>query len=664
MDVTSILAVVIERRQYAKMVRHLFALCTISATLAPPASGQTQSPPSWQVDRLDLDVVVRPSGRMLAVSGVTDVTALRPGTQGPVLALGPNGVAFDSAKVPAPATLRISDKRDSLFISLPNPVAIGQRVSINFFAHANRDLERSLIRDEGAMISWGAAWYPVVVNSALGNAVQGLTRITVPIQWRTLAPGQLIDSAVTRGGRTEVWRVVRPTARSFIAAAFARQWIKVDSSMVAVNLLPRHVNRSKEYAVAIPKMVRTLSKYFGPYPFPTFGIAELPREVAPPGIGGRSEPGYFIAHTDALEVEGVNVALFAHELAHMWFPGAVDTQPPGDDMIDEGIATYAVALYRESTETRSAAKTELLEGSPAYSRRAYFHEVRMGRDLPLMTGYDRVISQAKGPTVYDMLRKRIGDQAFFGVWQDLTARRGSFSLADLRKLYIDRVPADSGLPAFLSQWMDRTGAPVIELVQQGRRVTLVQRSEPFTIGVPLRLHTSRTVRDTTITLATRSQTFVVPKGTKVELDPLDEVLMWKPRFGPPLYDARAWDNTRWRRWLQDEIKWLMNAYAVEGVSVAVVQKGIVTWTEHYGKEKTGDVVAASGALGTKLKTSSDSVAVRSLTAASEVVTFTAGVRTGQVGVVVMAKGGWGGRQLTRHVAERVAIQYGWKEALR
>ena len=34
------------------------------------------------------------------------------------------------------------------------------------------------------------------------------------------------------------------------------------------------------------------------------------------------------------------------------------------------------------------------------------------------------------------------------------------------------------------------------------------------------------------------------------------------------------------------------------------------------------------------------------------------------GVVVRARGGWGGRQLTTQIVQRIAVQYGWKDFMR
>lgn len=648
------------------MMRNFFPLVVAAAAIAVPASGQ-QPPGTWHITNLDLDVGVTPATRMLRVAGTIRLELSGGGSSGPTLAFGPGGVTFDSVRVSVPAAFTYSPGRDSLLIRLAAPATSGAELTVSFHAHTDRDIGRNLIRPEGAMISWGALWYPVIAwqrDSVPNIEFPGTTRITVPERWRTLSPGTLVDSSVAGGSRTEVWRVERPIARSFVAAEFVPAWVRVDSSLVAVYLLPRHANRRSEYAEAIPRMVRTLSSFFGSYPYTTFGIAELPRSVAPPGFGGRSEPGYFIAHTDALDGEGVNVGLFAHELAHMWFPNAVDSRPPGDDAMDEAIADYGVAVYREVTESRRSARHQLIEEWPEYSVRGYFHHARAGLDEPLMADYGYRIARAKGPVVYDMLRRRVGDSVFFGVWRDLAARGGSASLSDLRRLYIERAPRDTGLATFLSQWMDRKGAPEIHVTPEtGGRVRLDQAGAIYELDVPVRVQRGRSVRDTVLHVSRASQSFALGHGARIELDPADDLLLWKPRFGPPPSAPASWSETRWRNWMRDEVQWLMRGYEVKSVSVNVIRDGRVLWTETYGSDPPS-ALAARDSLLTGLSIQRDSAFFRRQIAADDVVALALGRPRERVGVVVTARGGWGGRQLTLHVAQRVAIQYRWGEVPR
>ena len=62
-----------------------------------------------------------------------------------------------------------------------------------------------------------------------------------------------------------------------------------------------------------------------------------------------------------------------------------------------------------------------------------------------------------------MLRRQVGDKVFFSTLRNLaTSHAGkTLSLDELRRAFIEVAP-DSNLPQFFQQWLDRTGAPVIE----------------------------------------------------------------------------------------------------------------------------------------------------------------------------------------------------------
>ncbi|MFN2604369.1 MAG: hypothetical protein ABR582_16640 [Gemmatimonadaceae bacterium] len=598
------------------MIRHAIA---ISGFLVAPAA---------HITSLDLDVVVNPQSRSMAVSGAAVITT--DGSMAPLtLVLGSQGIQFDSARADVPVQLLYDSRRDSLTITPSRP---SRTITFRFFTHTTGDLGRSLVREDGAMISWGARWYPSL--SGVDEVdFSGNTRITIPSAWHSFSSGQLVDSVVTTSSRTETWRAVRPTARSFVAAPFIPRWVRVGNATVGVYLLPRHANRADEYAQVIPKMVEVLSSYFGPYPFASFGIAELPRSVAPPGFGGRSEPNYFIAHTDAFLAPGVNVPVFAHELTHMWFPNAVDSRPPGDDMMDEAIANYGIALYLERTVSQARARQELIDGSPDFSMRAYFEQMRAGVDEPLMADYSPIIARSKGPMFYDMLRRRVGDSVFFSVWRDLAARGGSASLTDLRRMYVERAQSDSGLATFFAQWLDRKGAPEIEVQREKNGdFVLTQKGELYVLDLPVRIRRRRRVSDTVIHVAKKVTALNVRGVTNIELDPRDEVLLWKPRFGPPPSAPRSWGYQRWRAWLDREIAWLMEKYDVKAVHVEVMQRGRVLWNAQLGGQAAPD----DGVLTTA------------------VVDSVAGAR-----VEIVSHGGWGGPQLAAQIAQRIAIQYAW-----
>jgi hypothetical protein len=510
------------------------------------------------------------------------------------LTLAHGAVAFTELSPPAGARWTLSEGRDTARILLAARPAAGSEVAVRFRARSlvARGGRAFAVDTAGAFASYFGNWYPWPAAAAGGDpdpAAAGRVRITVPAAWRTLSSGRMTDSASAAGRRTETWESRREIARSFVAAPFRPGRQRAGGIDVGAYLLPAHAARAPEYAAAVARAVEVLQRAYGPYPFETFGIAELPASLAPPGFGGRSEPGYFIAHTHALDGDGVDLPFFAHELAHMWWPNLVDSRPPGDDMVDEGMASHGAALVVEALHGPAAARVYLREGAAQFSARGFFHLWRTGGDERLMADYPYFPARSKGAWVYAMLRDRVGDEVFFGTLRRIARERRSLSLQELRDAFVRAAPADPALPRFFADWLDRPGAPVLDLAWEraagGVRVRLAQRTAPYRLPLEIAIDGSagRAVRR--VELRDSVQSFVlayagVPRG--VRIDPAHRLLLWEPEFGPVPGVTPPWTRARGRAWLASEIPWLMRGFDVTAASVAVLDSGRVAWSAGFG----------------------------------------------------------------------------------
>ena len=549
----------------------------------------------WSLGTIELDVVALPDSQTLRVTGRLTCSAPAGGSRGPDLVLAPDGMRFESIQADG-ATSTPSTARDTMHVRFDGIVPAGERRTIRFTLRAPRArLARSVaLGAEGAYASWYGNWYPWLAaakGAEPGLRASGLMTLTIPATWSGLATGRLVEYASANGMRRERWESRAPLVWSFIAAPYHVTRHRVDSTDVAIHLMPRQAAKAPAFAAAIPPMVRTLERAYGPYPFATFGLAAIPAGIAPPGIGGRSEMGYFLTHEHALDVDTVDVPIFAHELAHMWWANTVFSDPPGDDMVDEGMASHGATLVVEARYGRAAAHEYMREGSIANSAHTFFHLWRIGGDERLMNDFATLPSYGKGAWVYEMLRERVGDSVYFATLRQLVRDRAgrSTTLNDIRAAFVRVAPVSADLERFFADWLDRAGAPVVTLQwspmtgagASAARVTLAQRTTPYRLPLEIETVSRAGTRRVSVVLADSVQTFVIPaRGvpTEVRLDPDHRVMLWEPSFGPIPGVTPPMSIVAQHAWFLDELRWLRRMYGVARFDVGVVRGGDVAWT--------------------------------------------------------------------------------------
>ena len=140
----------------------------------------------------------------------------------------------------------------------------------------------------------------------------------------------------------------------------------------------------------------------------------------------------------------------------------------------------------------------------------------------------------------------MGDEAFFGALRQIIERFAGreATVEDLRATMIAARSDDAGLPAFLSQWLDGLGAPVLNVdwwsVSRGRaiEITIEQHEDlpPFVSDLDVLIEARNgETKQATLEICERTQTFVVATPDRpvgLRLDPNDRVLIWRPEYGP------------------------------------------------------------------------------------------------------------------------------------
>ena len=333
-------------------------------------------------------------------------------------------------------------------------------------------------------------WYP---QNPVWDFATATIRVTVPDGYRSVASGELLpasqvvaprDGLSLENGDTYVFRSDQPlrylalvvsrmsrVSEKPMAIAASRPGADIDKVTVAVEAQPRLQGRGRQLAPQVEDIMKFYSTLVGEAPFPSMTIALVESELP----GGHS-PGYFAVLNDPVpgtnnswrgdpaSFDGFPEFFLAHELAHQWWGQALGWKNYHEQWLSEGFAQYFAALYgRQARGDRVFGDMlkQFRRWSLSQSDQGPVHlGYRLGHIKSDLRVY-RAIVYNKGAAVLHMLRRLLGDEAFFG---------------GLRRFYDDRrfqkagtddleraLEAESGrtLDRFFERWIYGTDIPRI-----------------------------------------------------------------------------------------------------------------------------------------------------------------------------------------------------------
>jgi aminopeptidase N len=161
-------------------------------------------------------------------------------------------------------------------------------------------------------------------------------------------------------------------------------------------------------------------------------------------------------------------------------------------------------------------------------------------------GWQHNLSDAKGHWVFHMLRGRVGDELFFATMRGLIASfaHKAMSLDDVRAAFVKAAPKEADVERFLAQWLDRPGAPILDVAwsdasESGRHqaevhIRQAQKGEPYHLRLDVAVDADAGEKLHTVELsAEETRVTLDAKGppTGVRLNPQHRLLIWTPEYG-------------------------------------------------------------------------------------------------------------------------------------
>jgi len=357
--------------------------------------------------------------------------------------------------------------------------------------------------------------------------------ITAPRSVPALSNGKLLGKTEQDAVTVWHWREARPMSTYLMALTagnlihFKDQVVSLEGDAIALNFYarPDHESMAKADWRRTGEMISFFEKKFGPYPFDSYGMVEVPMRGAMEHQTLTSFSTYLITGNGEYE------NIVAHELGHQWWGDWVTPTDWRDIWLNEGFASYCEALWQEHLHGAQGLRTTMENFTGEY----FLEADRLGSfslyDPTYLWG---ATVYEKGAWVLHMLRFLLGDSFFFTALHTYGERFGgkNATTADFARVVSEIHGKDldwffqqwvyrPDIPQWRATWQCETRGPRIYelqlLIEQRQRNGLLLKA-PVEVEIRLR---NRTLRDT-VWVERSSETFVYqceePPVT-VEVDP-------------------------------------------------------------------------------------------------------------------------------------------------
>jgi hypothetical protein len=373
----------------------------------------------------------------------------------------------------------------------------------------DRTQEEAIVLEQQFLYSNRSYWYP---QGPVTDYATGTLTITVPGEFDVVASGTPRGAATimpaapgTRGRKKFVFEAAQPTryfaclVSRFQAAPPIPLKLRDDSDPVTlvVTANPRQFNRVRALADKAGDILKFYGSLLADAPYDSFTLAvtesNLPGGHSPAYFAMLNQPlpqSPFVWTNDPVSFPNYPSFFIAHELAHQWWGQGIGWKNYHEQWLSEGFAQYFAALYAEHERGP--------EPFAAVLRQMRRWAVDMSPQGPVYLGYRlghlksdgrifRALVYNKGAMVLHMLRRLMGDEAFFGGLRDFYATwRYTKAGTDDFRVAMEKAGGQP-LERFFDRWIYGSAIPTVHFssqVEAGElHVRFEQKGEVFDIPI-------------------------------------------------------------------------------------------------------------------------------------------------------------------------------------
>lgn len=388
------------------------------------------------------------------------------------------------------------------------------------------------IGPDGVYLSGETHWYPDLPGSLPTFQV----RVITPKTWQAVTHGRETSHMVKEDRTVAAWEIgSRTEGLTLVANQFVKTHKDWRGIEIAAYLFPEDAPLAPDYLDASVRYLETYTTLLGPYPFPKFAVVE---NFFASGLG---MPSFTLLGSGIIKRHYTQPYALGHEIVHSWIGNWVFNRPHHGNWV-EGLTTYLANYYYEEltgTEAQAREQRRLMAlGYALYVRPQVDYPIN--RFTHKTDQKDNAIGYQKTAMVFHMLRREIGEEAFWNGIRGLVREYGSAyaDWGDVERAFATASHTD--LRWFFAQWIERAGAPVLAItdarVQEnsrapsGRydvRLSVAQSGTSYRVTLPVTIEMSDGQSLVTLLhLDSPEEVLSVPVAVKpvtVEVDPNFEV---------------------------------------------------------------------------------------------------------------------------------------------
>ncbi len=380
------------------------------------------------------------------------------------------------------------------------------------------------IDEQGVFLAETSGWYPQF-DGAMNSFEMN---VKVPARWSVVSQGRRTGKVGDLQSAEVSWLEPSPQLEIYlIAAQFNEYTAESDTVSAMVFLREPDPELAQRYLDATAQYIEMYSELIGPYPYSKFALVE---NIWQTGYG---MPSFTLLGSRVIRLPFILYTSYPHEILHNWWGNGVYVDYDKGNWA-EGLTSYlADQLFQQQRGSDANFRRNILQG--------YADFVDEAKDFALTDFRSRhsasseAVGYGKTQMLFHMLRQKLGDEGFVEGLQHLY-RDNRFQIAGWKQV-VQAFESVSHEPLsdFFTQWVNRVGAPQLQLHQVRRERTQegwllkaqLQQGQPgeaYQLEVPIAitLQGVEQAKQMTVTMQDKSLTLALPfeaKPLRIDIDP-------------------------------------------------------------------------------------------------------------------------------------------------